>query len=279
MENLNLSNFHWIGKSRIIQELEEQVCITAPHWDTVLITGERGSGKELLARAIHNFGPAKRGNLVVVDCASLHGATLESALFGHEKGAFTGAYCKHIGLLESANGGSVFLDEVSSLPLSAQTRFLRFLEEKTMTRVGGKDSLQIHTRVIAASNRNMIQDVENGLFLPDLYDRLNILRIHVPPLREREGDVFLLFDYFMGKAQSYRLTDDAKRFLLSYQFPGNIRELKNLCRRLAVYYPEGKIGECDIKKVLTGETNCLYRNNPQPVYTAIDETNKVNSIV
>lgn len=231
----NLEQFHIIGNSRPMRELADWLYTAAPHWDPVLITGERGTGKELLAHAIHALGPTRGKPMTIVDCASLHPATLESTLFGHERGAFTGALHRHIGYLELAHESSVFFDEITSLTPEAQGRLLRFLEEKTITRVGGTHPIAIRTRILAASNRDMIREIKEGRLLPDLYDRLNVFPVQLPPLRQRDGDVLLLAEHFLGKAQLEAISADIKAELASYDYPGNIRELKNLCRRLCVF--------------------------------------------
>lgn len=238
---LDLRKFNIIGKSQVMKELAQHLLYAAPHWDTVLVTGERGTGKELLARALHLLGPTRGNQPVIVDCAALHPATAESALFGHERGAFTGATRRHIGFFETAQEGTVFLDEISALPLDIQGRLLRFLEQRTIVRVGSTEPITIRTRIIAASNRDLKQDVYAGRLLGDLYDRMNILRIEAPPLRERGRDAIHLYRHFMKMEKSDHLPEETERFLMSYHFPGNVRELKNLCRRLSVFHPQSEI--------------------------------------
>ncbi len=246
----DLTEMGIIGQSTVMQELASWMQAAAPHWDTILITGERGTGKELLARAIHHLGPTRKAHMVVVDCASLHPATVESALFGHERGAFTGADQRRIGYLESAQNGTVFLDEIGILPLEIQGRLLRFLEERTITRMGCATSIHVHTRIVAATNRNLARDSQSGTFLPDLYDRLNILHLHCPPLRDRKEDIPLLLAHFFREDSSNRFTADALRFINDHPFPGNIRELRNLCRRLAIFHPKGLIRKSMIEQLL-----------------------------
>jgi len=233
-----LTKNHIVGESPAMLSLAQWVETAARQWDTILITGERGTGKELLAKAIHKLGPTPPNKLpVIVDCASLHSSTAESVLFGHERGAFTGAVNKHTGLLEAANGTSLILDEISQLTLELQSRFLRFLEEGTVRRIGATNSQSIRARIIAATNRNLEEDVRRGLFLPDLYDRLNVLHVECPPLRERGEDVFELMKGFLKQGVLSRLDNEARQLLLEYPFPGNVRELRNLCRRLMIFHP------------------------------------------
>lgn len=237
----DLSRFGIIGASLAMHELYEWIYAAAPHWDTILITGERGTGKELLAKAIHRLGPTRGREPVIVDCAALHPATVEAALFGHERGAFTGAVKKKIGFLESAHDGAVFLDEIGALPLETQGRLLRFLEERTITRIGSSVPIHIRARIIAATNRDILRDSYEGLFLSDLYDRLSVLHVQIPPLRDRRGDVLLLLQHFLGKDHFSRLTNDALQVMEEYSFPGNVRELRNICRRLVVFHPQDRI--------------------------------------
>ncbi|MBI1387431.1 MAG: AAA domain-containing protein [bacterium] len=249
MKKALLKKLGLYGESEAMNILERRVELAAPHWETVFIHGERGSGKELLARALHRMGPARGADPVVVDCASLHAATAESVLFGHERGAFTGAVHRHIGLLELADGGGVFLDEIGALPLELQGRFLRFLEERTVLRIGASRPLAIRTRVIAAANRDLEYEARRGRFLPDLLDRLTVIPLRVPPLRERGDDVLLLYRHF-DPAGFNRLSDEARAALLEHPWPGNVRELKHLCARLSVFCPSGPIERDDVRQWL-----------------------------
>lgn len=201
---------------------------------TVLITGESGTGKEVLAKLIHTSSARKDRKFSVIDCSSIPPNLLESELFGYEKGAFTGAQTRKIGKLEAANGGTLFLDEIGELPLPMQTRFLRVLQEKKIERVGGTEAIHLDVRIVAATNKDLEQEVKEGRFREDLYYRLNICRITVPPLRERREDIPLLAEYFMkkyaqehGKALKF-LGVDLLLYLMEYPFPGNVRELQNM---------------------------------------------------
>ncbi len=245
----NLRRFKIIGKSPAMQRVSNQIYTIAPLPDHVLITGERGTGKELAAHAIHKLSQYRGNDMVTIDCAALHPSTAEASLFGNERGAFTGAVNKRIGYIESAEGGTLFLDEISTLPLELQVRFLRFLEEGTITRIGNTKPKEIHVRVIAASNKILQQEVDQHRFLPDLYDRLNVFQVTMPPLREREQDCLLLLEHFMGKSFN-QLTDEAKDYIRDYPFPGNVRELRHLSRRLTVFYPDHVIKRNDIQSQL-----------------------------
>ncbi len=207
---------------------------------TVLITGESGTGKEVLAKLIHTSSVRKDRKFSVIDCSSIPPSLLESELFGYEKGAFTGAQTRKIGKFEAANGGTLFLDEIGELPLPMQTRFLRVLQEKKFERLGGTEAVDLDVRIIAATNKDLEQEVKAGRFREDLYYRLNICRIAVPPLRERREDIPLLAEYFMkkyakehGKALQF-LGVDLLLYLMEYSFPGNVRELQNMIEQAVI---------------------------------------------
>jgi DNA-binding NtrC family response regulator len=216
----------FVGASRPIQELFALLQRTGPSQHTVLITGESGTGKELVARGLHHA--SGRGTFLAVNCAALPEQLLESELFGHERGAFTGADREKPGLFEAAHGGSLFLDEVAELPLALQPKLLRALEEGEIRRVGSTRPRLVDVRVIAATNKNLEREVAETRFREDLFWRLNVLTVHVPPLRERPADVPLLAEHFLGNR---RLSPDAMALLTAYPWPGNVRELRNAIER------------------------------------------------
>lgn len=208
----------------------------------VMITGESGSGKELVARAVHAASPRADGPFVAINCAALPEALLESELFGHEKGAFTGASARKRGRFEVANGGTIFLDEVGEIPSSVQAKLLRALEEKTFNRVGGTAQLRVDVRVVAATNRDLLSEMREGRFREDLFFRLNVFPIEVPALRERAEDIQMLADHFLKQYNSQAtLSDEALEALQAYRWPGNVRELKNVLERATILTDSGVI--------------------------------------
>ena len=229
-----------LGESIPIKEMKNMIYRLSESPSTVLITGESGSGKELVAHSIHQNSPRSARPLVCVNCAAIPETLLESELFGYTGGSFTGAKKGgSMGKFEAANHGTLFLDEIGELPLFVQAKLLRVLQEKEVTRIGGNSPIPIDVRVIAATNRNLEEMVRNGEFREDLYYRLNILSLQVPPLRERKEDIPLLIEHFMGKISqtqgtSKKLSKAAQTVLLNYNWPGNIRELSNIVER--IYY-------------------------------------------
>ncbi|NLW25669.1 MAG: sigma 54-interacting transcriptional regulator [Clostridia bacterium] len=226
--------FHnFIGKNHKILEIYEMIEAVAPYKTSVLIVGESGTGKELVAKAIHYLSDRKYKPFIKVNCAALTPSLLESEFFGHEKGAFTGAQFTHKGRFELADKGTIFLDEIGEIPINLQAKLLRVLQEGEFERVGGKETLKTDVRVIAATNRNLIEEINNGNFRQDLFYRLNVFPIKIPPLRERKDDIPLLIDYFISKFNSAfnqskkGVSDEALEFLLRYNYPGNVRELEN----------------------------------------------------
>lgn len=225
-----------IGKSPQMQELFKIIPKIAQSSSTVLITGESGSGKELVASALHNLSPRNQKSFVTVNCATFPEGLLESELFGHVKGAFTGALYHKEGLFEVAHEGSIFLDEIAEMPLQLQSKLLRVLESGTFRRVGGVSDITVDVRIISATNRNLEEAIAAGQFREDLFYRLNVVPIAIPPLRERPDDIPLLLDHFLAKYASgaKRFAPDALRLLMGYQWKGNIRELENLVERLVL---------------------------------------------
>jgi Nif-specific regulatory protein len=231
---------HMIGESAVLRELQRNIARAAQTNSTVLILGETGTGKELVARAIHHSSPRAGKPFMAVNCAALSESLLESELFGHERGAFTGAVTQKKGRLEVAAGGSVFLDEIGEMPLSLQVKLLRVLQERQMERVGGTQPIQLDIRLIAATNRNLEEEVRAGRFRQDLYYRLNVVALKTPALRERPSDILPLAMHFAGKfgEQCGRritgISPGAQAYLAQYEWPGNIRELENAMERAVV---------------------------------------------
>ncbi|MEW6738753.1 MAG: sigma-54 dependent transcriptional regulator [Nitrospirota bacterium] len=227
-----------IGESEEMKKVFSLVEKVAGSDSTVLILGESGTGKELIATTIHYQSKRKDKPLIKVNCAALPEGLIESEMFGHEKGAFTGAIKRKAGRFELANGGTIFLDEIGNLPLSTQSKLLRVIQERTFERVGGTDTLNVDVRIIAATNRNLEDEVKKGNFREDLYYRLNVIPITLPPLRERKEDMPNLIDFFLSKcanklSRNIRFSVDAMNALLRYDYPGNVRELENIVERCA----------------------------------------------
>jgi DNA-binding NtrC family response regulator len=241
-----------VGKSKRIREIFAIIEKVVKNDATVLISGESGTGKELIARAIHFNSLRNQKPFVPINCAGIPENLLESELFGHEKGAFTDATNQKLGMFELANEGTLFLDEISGLRLDVQANLLRALEEKEIRRLGGTKIIRVDVRIISATNINLKQAVEEGKFRPDLYYRLNVVPIHLPPLREHQEDIPLLVDYFLNKYnQVFRkkiegLTPQARGHLMHYDWPGNIRELKNVIERLVALKDDGVITPTDL---------------------------------
>ncbi len=233
-ENYRLENI--IGKSEKMQNLLSSLPKIAQSEANVLITGESGSGKELFARAIHNLSPRAREKFVAINCATFPEGLLESELFGYMKGAFTGAVQNKEGLLEIADRGTLFLDEIGEMPITLQAKLLRVIETGTFRRLGGLKDITVDVRIVAATNRNLRSAIEEGIFREDLYYRLNVIPIHIPPLRERKEDIELLIDYFLEKAgaKNKKFSPDAMKLMLDYQWRGNVRELQNVIERIVL---------------------------------------------
>ncbi len=242
-----------IGNSDGISKVKETIEKVAPTDARVLITGSNGTGKELVARWLHEKSNRNAAPFVEVNCAAIPSELIESELFGHEKGSFTSAVKQRIGKFEQAHGGTLFLDEIGDMSLSAQAKVLRALQENKITRVGGNGEIKVNVRVIAATNKNLKEEIENKKFREDLYHRLSVILIHVPPLSDRKGDIPELSDYFLHQiAEEYgnkakNIKDKAVKLLQEYKWGGNIRELRNVIERLVIMSGD-EITEDDVKK-------------------------------
>ncbi len=232
-----------VGSSQELMQVSRQVREVAKHESaTVLITGESGTGKELVAQAIHNLSPRKEKPFIEINCGSLPFNLLETELFGHEKGAFTDAKSRKIGLFEEANGGTIFLDEIGEMDLNLQVKLLRVLEDRKIRRLGGTRNIEIDVRVIAATNRNVKTAIDEKVFREDLYYRLNVFPIHIPPLRERREDVLPLLDFFIQRfsrdfnKKIREISRDALDLFKRYSWPGNVRELRNVIERICIMH-------------------------------------------
>ena len=237
-----------VGRSPAMQEIYRALARLMQTDLTVMITGESGTGKELVARALHDYGKRKRGPFVAINMAAIPRDLIESDLFGHEKGAFTGAAARSAGRFEQAEGGTLFLDEIGDMPMEAQTRLLRVLQQGEYTTVGGRTPIRTNVRIVAATNKDLRVSIQQGLFREDLFFRLNVVPLRLPPLRERTEDIGDLARHFFTVAAAEGLPRkqiDAGGLerLRAYRWPGNIRELENLTRRLAALYPQETIGE------------------------------------
>ena len=241
-----------IGTSLAMQQVYKNIAKITKTNHTVLITGESGTGKELVARAIHNFSPRKSYPFVVINMASLPENLIESELFGYEKGAFTGAEKRTLGYFEKANGGTLFLDEIGDMPIDIQARLLRVLQFGELSRVGGRDIIKTDVRIISATNKDLLNGVENQTFREDLYYRINVINIELPPLRDRENDIVSLSNHFLSKysENTKQIDQSSLEFLKSYNWPGNVRELENLFKRISVLSSENVISVDTIETLI-----------------------------
>lgn len=256
-----------VGKNKKMQEIFELVKTVADSKSTILIQGETGTGKELIARAIHNNSPRNKGPFVTLSCAALPSSLLEAELFGYEKGAFTDAKTTKKGKLELAHGGTLFLDEIGDISPKTQVDLLRFLQEKEFRRLGGEGNIKVDVRVVAATNKNLKSLVEQGKFREDLFYRLNVITIDVPPLRERKEDIPLLVAHFIekynieNKKSIERVSEEAMELLLSYHWPGNVRELENCIERAVVICKSNIIKPVDLPDYIRVPVSPTYRED------------------
>ena len=260
-----------IGYSRVMQELTSLVRKVAPHDCGVLIRGESGTGKELIARSIQQNSRRAKGPFISLNCGAMPEALTEAILFGHEKGAFTGASSDKRGLFEAANGGTIFLDEIGEMPLHAQVKLLRVLQEKEIARVGSTRNIKIDVRVLAATNRDLRSMVNEGCFRQDLYYRISALEIHIPALRERRADIPSLASYFLDKLSGLAchpvpitIEEDALNVLANHDWQGNVRERENVMNRLVVIAATSTITRSDVENVLGSTIRTSEITPPQP---------------
>jgi DNA-binding NtrC family response regulator len=250
---------NFIGDSKPIQKVFELIEKVADTDSTVLITGESGTGKELIAKAIHYNSYRRDNPMVVINCGAIPEELLESELFGHEKGAFTGAHKMRVGRFELANGGTIFLDEIGDMSPNLQVKLLRVLQEQKFERVGGTRTLEIDVRIIAATNKNLINAVNRGTFRQDLYYRLNVIPIKVPPLRHRKSDIPLLIDFFFKRIDPRKrngisgFSSDAGEALVAYDWPGNVRELENMVERMSILANGDQVELEDVPESIKGK--------------------------
>ena len=248
-----------IGSSKLIKELKKQIKIAAPTSGWILITGENGTGKELVARSIHHNSRRHDKPFVEVNCAAIPEELIESELFGHEKGSFTGATTQRRGKFDQAHQGTLFLDEIGDMSLKTQAKVLRILQEHKFERVGGNKTIEVDVRVIAATNKDLEKEISAGQFREDLYYRLNVIPFHVPPLRERKSDIPHLathfLEYFCSKEsrETKNLDEDAMQAIQEYSWPGNVRELKNLIERLVIMSPGNTITRGQLPQSIFGK--------------------------
>ena len=272
--------FGIIGNSPLLNHAIEVASQVAPTDMTVLITGESGSGKESFSKIIHHLSARKHGKFIAINCGAIPEGTIDSELFGHEKGSFTGAHEARKGYFEVTNGGTIFLDEIGEMPLATQARLLRVLEYGEFIKVGSSKVQKTDVRVVAATNVNLLENVENEKFRQDLYYRLNTVPIYVPALRERGSDIELLFRKFAAdfsekyKVKPLLLTEEAKTALTKYRFPGNIRQLKNLVEQISVLEINREITGEKLLKYIPTDTNylpALYKHQPEHEKSGLSE--------
>ncbi|GFO68263.1 sigma-54-dependent Fis family transcriptional regulator [Geomonas limicola] len=259
LRGMVLKSHEMIGSSAAMQRLKEQIEMVAPTNASVLITGENGTGKELVARSVHYLSQRRDKPFIEINCAAIPEELIESELFGHERGAFTGAVSQKKGKFDLADGGTLFLDEIGDMSLKTQAKVLRILQEKKFERVGGTRTLEVDVRVVAATNKHLEEEIRNGAFREDLYYRLNVVPFKVPALRERRDDIPLLAEYFLNAycnregRELKRIVPDAMEALRRYDWPGNVRELKNIVERLVIMTSGGTITVNHLPDYFRGE--------------------------
>jgi len=269
-----------IGQSKVMRAIFSQVLKVARTDSTVLIDGESGTGKELVASSLYEHSFRRGKPFIKLNCVAIPESLLESELFGHEKGAFTGAVTQKIGKFELAHGGTIFLDEIGDMPLATQAKLLRVLQEKEFERVGGNQTIRVDVRFIAATNKNLMEMVRQGTFREDLYYRLNVFSVHLPPLRERKEDIPLLAAHFLERAgHPVRLAEDTLQILTAHAWPGNVRELQNTLERAAVLAENGLITPSLLPGHLTGAILSQViqppdASQPKSIDERIDEVEK-----
>jgi len=263
-----------IGQCGSIRKLQETIQLLANSDSTVLISGESGCGKEVLAKALHKSGSRAGKPLVSINCGAIPEELLESELFGHVKGAFTGAVRARPGRFEIANGGTIFLDEIGDMSPKLQVKLLRVLQERCFEPVGSQQSIHVDVRVIAATHRDLEQEIQSGRFREDLYYRLNVIPLHLAPLRERGDDILLLAEHFISRFNKDKgssisgFSEDAKRAMLSYGWPGNVRELQNLTERIATLKREGEAGIEDLASRMISDKDRVLQSFQMDVQSA-----------
>ncbi len=262
-----------VYKSQAMQQLFGMVSRVADSDANVLILGESGTGKELIARTIHDKSRRRNRPFIAINCGALRESLLESELFGHEKGAFTGAYQKKIGLAEAAQGGTLFLDEIGELSQGMQAKLLRFIQEGEIYRVGGKTPIKVDIRLVSATNRNIDSEVNSNVFREDLFYRINTITLAIPPLRKRREDIELLVNHFFNtskhkhQTRGSAISPDAMEILCKYDWPGNVRELQNICERLQILSDGHTIKPGDLPKAIANPDQRAMINEYDPTVT------------
>lgn len=271
-----LDNKAIIYHSETMVQLMKMIDKVAVSNAAILILGESGTGKELIAHAIHDKSRRNEKPFVAINCGALRETLLESELFGHEKGSFTGAYARKIGLAEAASGGTLFLDEIGELSPGIQAKLLRFIQEGEIYRVGGKEPIKVDIRLVSATNRELEKDVQAGHFREDLFYRINTIIAHVPPLRQRKDDISSLVEHFLARGshryldRGCKMSPEAMEILMNYDWPGNIRELQNLCERLQILVDGHIIMPGDLSDQIRGHQKKVVVDDYEPSLTLHD---------